>query len=180
MPSAMATATSRRRAIEPGSFRSCARPTAAERSSPLRFSPARRLPAGETVQSLSARAGNRHFGSPSALRPHTNAPYNCSLRWNMLRVVDRPGRARTSVERLAAVREPPRLPDQLLVPTRRLEFLAPPSQRRLAFAMQVLDNWCRYLQTHCGRGWRRHSPAATDSHPYGVMGPYGYPLSSLL
>ena len=42
-----------------------------------------------------ARVGNRRFGLLSALRSHTKAPYKIDLLWETLRVLKRPGRART-------------------------------------------------------------------------------------
>jgi hypothetical protein len=42
-----------------------------------------------------ARAGNRRFCLLSALRAHAEAPYKPDLLWEMLRALNRPGRART-------------------------------------------------------------------------------------
>jgi hypothetical protein len=47
------------------------------------------------ISSRSARAGNRRFGTSSALRAHTKAPYKIDLLWKTLRPLKCPGRART-------------------------------------------------------------------------------------
>jgi hypothetical protein len=48
------------------------------------------------VHQRTAPAGNRRFWLSSRLRAHTKAPYKTDLLWETLRVLNRPGRARTA------------------------------------------------------------------------------------
>ena len=60
---------------------------------------ARLVPPTEQRRSPHCPAGNRRFGTVSALRAHTKAPYKIDLLWKTLRArksLNRPGRARTA------------------------------------------------------------------------------------
>jgi hypothetical protein len=74
-----------RRACSPQSQKQAATP--GDTACAAMASPARRP--------LTARAGNRRFGLPSARRSHTKAPYRIDLLGETLRPPNCPGRART-------------------------------------------------------------------------------------
>ena len=52
-------------------------------------------PGASTASAGTAPAGNHRFWRLSALLAHTKAPYKTASRWKMLRLLTRPGRART-------------------------------------------------------------------------------------